>query len=350
MKKILLLTLAISMPLILSAQSDKAAAESNIEANMAAQETLTKAETPQSYWKCNGIISLNASATGLWNWAAGGNNNITSVAAANVTLLYKKNAIAWESNLDTDFGLTYLESDFAPWRKSNDKINFTTKFGWEFHKTWYLTVLGSFKSQYARGYEYGSKNMMKPISGWLSPSYTDVSVGIDWKPNEIFSVYVSPVVGRITSCTLAELEYENDEGAVEKFNLRNSFGMEKIGETGYKPFMAELGFSARAGVNYTRIENLKIISTVSLFTPYKKAKTALDPETFRPEDNFRRFGNFDIDWDFAISYQFLKVLNVTLNTSLKYINGVLIADKKGENPTERVQFKGNLGIGIGYSF
>ncbi len=296
----------------------------------------------ESNWKCTGILSLNASATGLWNWAAGGDNNVTAVAAANITLLYKHNSLAWETNLDTDFGMTYLDNDFEPWRKSNDKINFTTKFGWEFHKTWYLTALGSFKSQYARGYEYGA-DYKKPISGWLSPSYTDISVGIDWKPNEIFSVYLSPVSGRITSCTLNELTYMDGAGVEQQNSLWTSYGMTD------KPYIAELGLSAKAGVNYARIENLKIISTIGIFTPYKAANKTIDPATLRPMDNNRRFGNFDVDWDFAISYQFLKVLNVTLSTSLKYVNGVLIADKDG-NMAERVQFKGNLGLGIGYSF
>ncbi len=312
---------------------------------MQAQESATEtAEQPApKYWSCNGILTLNANATGLWNWAAGGNNNITTVAAANVTLLYKKDVLAWETNLDTDFGMSYLGNDYEPWRKSNDKINFTTKFGWEFHKTWYLTAMGSFKSQYAMGYEYG-ENYRKPISGWLSPSYTDISVGIDWKPNDIFSVYVSPIVGRITSCTMNDLDFTNKDGVKDVNSLWATYGMTE------KPFIAELGLSAKAGVNYTKIKNLKIISTVGIFTPYKPADKTFDPETLRPNDNYRRFGNFDVDWDFAISYQFLKVLNVTLNTSLKYINGVLIADKNGENPTERVQFKGNLGLGIGYSF
>ena len=63
----------------------------------------------------------------------------------------------------------------------------------------------------------------------------------------------------------------------------------------------------------------------------------------------RQFGHFDVDWDVAISYQFLKVLNVTLSTSMKYYPGTLIADKNGVEK-ERVQFKSVLGIGIGYSF
>ncbi len=56
-----------------------------------------------------------------------------------------------------------------------------------------------------------------------------------------------------------------------------------------------------------------------------------------------------MDWDVAISYQFLKVLNVTLSTSMKYYPGVLIADKNGD-VKERLQFKSVLGLGIGYSF
>jgi hypothetical protein len=70
---------------------------------------------------------------------------------------------------------------------------------------------------------------------------------------------------------------------------------------------------------------------------------------FQYSNNNRQFGHFDVDWDVAVSYQFLKVLNVTLSTSMKYYPGVLIANKNGDLK-ERVQFKSVLGLGIGYSF
>ena len=121
------------------------------------------------------------------------------------------------------------------------------------------------------------------------------------------------------------------------------------------------------------------MSNLSLFTPYQWDKvqmyqllgeTSLDLNGYITEaeyqslapalqelfskagyrDNGRRFGNFDVDWNVTLSYQFLKVLNITLYTDLKYVNGQLIADKNGENACERVQFLGNLGIGVGYSF
>jgi hypothetical protein len=119
----------------------------------------------------------------------------------------------------------------------------------------------------------------------------------------------------------------------------------------YANAKAELGLSFKGGINYT-YKDLKIITTLGLFTPYAWDKTEVkdaNGDFIGYRDNNRRFGNFDVDWDAAISYQFLKCLNVTLSTSLKYYNGVKIADKDGVL-AERVQFKGILGLGVGYSF
>ena len=48
-----------------------------------------EAEQKPSPWSCTGVIGLNASATGLVNWSAGGNNNVNGVAFGKVRLLYK---------------------------------------------------------------------------------------------------------------------------------------------------------------------------------------------------------------------------------------------------------------------
>ena len=296
------------------AQDAKAVME---EAIKGSQQAVALVKGPaEKEWKINGVMGLNATATGMWNWAAGGNNNANGVVFANVSLLYRKNKLAWESNLDTELGAMYMEGTAYDWRKSSDKINFATKLGYEFAPKWYATALGSFKSQYIKGYDYtlvGGTETETYISNWLSPSYSDLSLGIDWKPNEIFSVYLSPVAGRISTATDAA--------------LRAKYGVD-LDKTNRSAF----GLAFKGGVNYARIENLKVISTLGLFTPYNKD-----------------FGNFDVDWDVAVSYQFLKVLNVTLSTSLKYYDKVLIADENGYS-APRVQFKTILGVGVGYSF
>ena len=285
-------------------------------------------------WKFTGMVGLNASQTALFNWAAGGDNNITGFLYANLTLSYKKNKWTWDSNLDTELGETFSSALNPKWRKANDKIYFTTKGGFQMHPKFYLTLLGSFKSQYCPGYNYlndeeGNKEL---ISKWVSPSYTDLALGIEYRPNDIFTVGVYPLAGRMTTC--------------KEEILRPNYGLSQREDGSYKPVMLNMGLRINGGINYTLVENLKIISTVTLFTPY----------TARIHDkvNGQKFGNFDVDWDFAISYSFFKVLSVSLMTSLKYYDKVMIDGPAwrnySEGPRARVQFKEVIGLGIGYSF
>jgi hypothetical protein len=318
-----------------------------------------EAETKPSPWSCTGVVGLNASATGLVNWAAGGNNNVNGVAFGKVRLVYNENNLSWETNLNLEYGLSYVDQKYDAFQKSSDVIDFNTKFGWQFHKAWYLTASAGFKSQFAFGRAYDGTEAADPIiSKFLSPSYTDISVGIDWKPNSIFSLYLSPVAGKITTAYVGSAVEDANPGLRQQMQekyatwtystVENADGTyDKI----YKNAKAELGLSFKGSINYT-YKDLKIITTLGLFTPYAWDKTEMKDAGgafIGYRDNNRRFGNFDVDWDTSISYQFLKCLNVTLSTSLKYYNGVKIADKEGVM-AERVQFKGILGLGVGYSF
>ena len=272
------------------------------------------------YWKLSGTVGLKASQTQLVNWAAGGNSNFTGIAYANLTLNYKKNRLAWDSNLDTDLGALY-SSDFKNYkvRKANDKIKFSTIFGYmispEHHvnSKWFVAASGGFKSQYMKGYEYPTDSTRNKLSGWVSPSYTELSLGINWKWKDLLSVYCSPIAGLITSCTDTA--------------LRHSYGLPQN-----KSAIASLGLTLGATVTYEAVKNLKILSGVKLYTPYT--------------DKDQKFGNFNVDWDFMITYQFLKVLNVSLTTNLKYYHKVLFP----EGRKRRVQFQEIFGIGVAYSF
>ena len=321
-----------------------------LAATLVAQE----AEQTPSPWSCTGVVGLNASATGLVNWAAGGNNNVNGVAFGKVRLLYNENNLSWETNLNLEYGLSYIDQKNDPLQKSSDVIDFKTKFGWQFHKAWYLTAAAGFQSQFAYGRAYDGTEAEDPIvSKFLSPSYTDISVGIDWKPNSIFSLYLSPVAGKITTAYVGDAVEKANPGLREQ--MQEKYGtwayVKDSDKKEYTNCKAELGLNFKGSINYT-YKDLKIITSLGLFTPYAWDKTeVLDAEDkfVGYRDNNRRFGNFDVDWDAAISYQFLKCLNVTLSTSLKYYNGVKIADKEGI-AVERVQFKGILGLGVGYSF
>jgi hypothetical protein len=329
----------------------------------AALSIAQEAEQTPSPWTCTGVVGLNASATGLVNWAAGGNNNLNGVAFGKVRLLFAEDNLSWESNLNLEYGLSYIDQKGDSLQKSSDVIDFNTKLGWQFHKAWYLTASAGFKSQFAYGRAYDGTDAEDPIiSKFLSPSYTDISVGIDWKPNSIFSLYLSPVAGKITTAYVGDVVENANPGLRQQMQEKYatwSYSKEANADGTYdkiyKNYKAELGLSFKGGINYS-YKDLKIITSVGLFTPYAWDKTEMldaNGNFIGYRDNNRRFGNFDVDWDAAISYQFLKCLNVTLSTSLKYYNGVKIdkLDKEGNpDPAERVQFKSILGLGVGYSF
>lgn len=265
-------------------------------------------------------------------------------------------------------------------------------------------MLGGFQSQYAPGRNY--KTGYNPlISKWLAPSYTDISVGIDYKYNykgADFSLYISPIAGRITTAYIGnswnerytkdawlageidgtahaeadwnETVYQSlmDNNKDVRSDLQRSIGTTYYGADGmehYRNFRAEFGFSLKGAIAYT-YKDFKLSTTLALFTPYqgkgfnvKDAWMAADPtrteadwdalsaaDRYFTYSNKNRFtGMFDVDWDVALSYQFLKCLQVTLQTSLKYYPGTLIANKNGD-VAERCQFKGVIGIGVGYSF
>ncbi len=418
-KKFLSVAICLLAALTMTAQDvDKATVTGNADAAAKAGADLQKLENAEKAWKFDGTVGLNAAATGLVNWAAGGKNNVNGIVYAKLHLLYHKDAIAWETNFDTDFGMTWIDQKEDAFQKSSDNIKLATKFGWEFKESWYLTVLGSFQSQYALGRNYvdGYNDI---ISKWLAPSYTDISVGIDWKKSykgADFSIYLSPIAGRITTAytgdawnrkysreaALGAFQYALDQAktAAERtaaqtaydaaalaydngggFDLQTAAGedlrskMQKAygtyvydaaGNKVYRNARAEFGLSFKGGIAYT-YKDLKLSTTLALFSPYQSKGFSLKDlyeqtygagswETRDKNENYyeysnnnRYFGHFDVDWDCALSYQFLKCLQVTLQTSLKYYNGTLIADKEG-NLSERCQFKGVIGLGVGYSF
>ena len=349
--------------------------------------TPQKNDTVAKAWKFDGVIGLNAGATSLIYWSGGGNDNANALTFAKLRLLYEKDALAWETNFDTDFGLTWVDQEDDQLKKSSDAIKFNTKLGWEFKENLYLTASGSFRSQYAIGRKYQKGKYDPVISKWLAPSNTELAIGIDWKKTVgtcDFSVYVAPLAGALVTAYVNDADnkkYTDEylaamdaagqpvpEDYVDfRQEMQIKYGTYKVVMNAdgrpvidWRSCRAELGLSLKGTVAY-RYKNLTISSSLWLYTPYqgkgfdiKEAYEQTHPgESYNMYYQYsnlnRRFGNFDVEWDFLISYQFLKVLNVTLTSNLKYYNGILVKDKQGVEK-ERVQFKSVFGIGLGYSF
>lgn len=263
-------------------------------------------------WVLKGITGLNLSQTAVSNWSAGGENSFAGNAYLNGSLTHKSGNWLWINTLALDYGLTKTKSQGM--QKTSDKINFSTQLGYKASDKWYYTAMADLNTQFYKGYNYPDKTHY--ISKFFAPAYSNISVGMEYRPKSNFSVYLSPVAGKLT---FVEDDYLSDEGA---------FGVDPG-----KRFKAEIGAFIKGKAELTLMENVNLITTADFFTPYDK-----------------EFGNIDVNWDVLISMKINKFLSATLNTTLKYDNNVKTFNDEGVKHGAKVQFKEVLGVGIAYNF
>ena len=275
--------------------------------------------TTDSKWKVGGITGLNLAQTSLTNWSAGGENSMTWNLYLNATANYKGEKWSWDNALITDFGKTFTSSN--KWLKSMDKINLTSKLGRSISQHWNVSLLGDFLSQFDLGYDASTNpniagNKDKYISKFFAPAYLTVAAGLDYKPNDNFSLLLSPATGKMTFVLDKKL---SDAGA---------FGVEPG-----KKLLSQLGALAVANYKQDLASNIKLVTKLTLFTPYDKD-----------------FGNVDVNWDMMLAFKINKFLTTTLTTNLIYDDNVKTVDGAGNPRGAKVQFREVLGLGLAYSF
>lgn len=283
----------------------------------AALATITYAQTDdkgyqEGAWVLKGVTGLNMSQTAMANWSAGGENSIAGNAYLNASLTHKKGNWLWVTNMVLDYGLSKTKSQGM--RKSSDKIGLSTQLGYSTDNVWFYTLMGDLNTQFAKGYDYPDKEHQ--ISNFFAPAYSNIALGMEWRPKSNYSLLLSPVSTKMTFVTV---DYLSDLGA---------FGVDPGDH-----FKIEGGAFVKARAELPVMENVNLITTADFFTPYSKD-----------------FGNIDVNWDVLISMKINKVLSATINTTLKYDNDVKTFDDNGVKKGAKVQFKEVLGIGLAYNF
>lgn len=283
----------------------------------AALATITYAQTDdkgyqEGAWVLKGVTGLNMSQTAMANWSAGGENSIAGNAYLNASLTHKKGNWLWVTNMVLDYGLSKTKSQGM--RKSSDKIGLSTQLGYSTDNVWFYTLMGDLNTQFAKGYDYPDKEHQ--TSNFFAPAYSNIALGMEWRPKSNYSLLLSPVSTKMTFVTD---DYLSDLGA---------FGVDPGDH-----FKIEGGAFVKARAELPVMENVNLITTADFFTPYSKD-----------------FGNIDVNWDVLISMKINKVLSATINTTLKYDNDVKTFDDNGVKKGAKVQFKEVLGIGLAYNF
>lgn len=270
-------------------------------------------DTINKVWKRGAVFSLNINQGSLTNWAAGGDNFSFSLNAyANMYAFYKKDKHSWDNSLDLAYGIVNTTSLGS--RKASDRIDLTTKYGYELNPKLNLAGLFNMRTQFANGYSYlksvSNEDSAALTSKTFAPAYLLLSAGLDFKPNADLSIFASPFTARWV--------------VVANDDLAPQYGLEPG-----KNSKNELG--AFASINYQK--NIKdkftFKSKLDLFSNYKD-----NPE------------NIDIFWSNVFTAKITTRINFSLNVDVIYDDDTQnVKPNKGPAP----QILQLMGIGFAYN-
>jgi hypothetical protein len=148
-------------------------------------------------WNTGGQFDLNLAQGSQSNWAAGGDDFSFSINSYfGLYAFYKKGRYSLDNTLDLNYGLVNTTSQGT--RKNDDRMDLLSKAGYEIAPKLSLSALFNFHSQFSKGYNYNSDGSKELLSDFLAPGYVLVSIGLDYKPAEGLSIFVSPITSRWT--------------------------------------------------------------------------------------------------------------------------------------------------------
>lgn len=278
-------------------------------------------ELPQG-WSHKGNFGLNFGQSSFTNWAAGGQNTVNGQGIFNYEIHYLKDKFKWDNTLNTALGYSYFDFKKKP-IKTDDKIEFTSLATLKATEHLNYGVELAFRSQFAYGFDY-TKDSTHYISKFLAPAYISLGLGIEWVPNPHFSLYFSPITGRIT---IVNDDYLASIGA---FGVNELDKNDTVVHTNYAKVRYEFGARAVAKFQYPLAKNIDFNSKLELFSNYLK-----NPQYI------------DIDWQNMLVLKVNDWLNCNLSTHLIYDRDIPFYDENNVKiEGSKVQFKEVLAVGF----
>ena len=283
----------------------------------AAQKALTARAAADTVngWKTAGVFQLNLTQVSLTNWAAGGFSSISGIAQFNGTANWKKDRKAWDNSLAMSFGGQQQQD--GPTIKTDDRFELNSKYGYELTKSWYAAGLAQFRTQFTEGFNADGQR----ISNLLAPGYVLLGAGMDYRPNENFTVYLSPATARLVIVTDERLFRVSDDPDFRVYGVLR-------GET----TAFELGGYLRFQFQRELAKNITFLTRGDLFSNYLR-----DPQ------------NIDITWETLWTFKVNEWFAATLNTLLIYDHDTNLPRTNADGELRfgpATQFRQTLGIGL----
>lgn len=272
-------------------------------------------------WGFKGYGALHTNETYVKHWAKGGENSISLLGIGRFEADYNNHGLKWQNEIELKLGALkqFGDNDFL--RKSDDKLKISSKLGYRAFKSWYYTLDFDLQTQSFYGYDFNDEDNSDPISGFLSPAKTYLSIGLDYKfKKDVLSVLISPLTMKNT--LVADTANINAQ----------AFGVEEGRRS-----KTEAGAYIKAALKWKLDDDMHIVSSLYLFSNYVK-----NPQ------------NIDVDWEGEYEYRFSHVFSLRFSVNLKYDDDDKIyigEDEEGNKIySKKLQIKQLMSIGFSYRF
>jgi len=237
-------------------------------------------------WDYGGFGTFGFSQTYLNNWKAGGSSAFSFLMVMKGYANYSNNVIKWENSGELRNGWIRQGGELNQTQKNDDKLELISRLGVIAFKKWYYSSEIDYQTQFFNGYNYPDKT--KLISTYMSPAKTMFKLGLDYKPNKRFSLFLSPF-------TLKTV-FVRDTARIDQ----TTYGIAANRRSFWEPGMnADIKF---------RIE---FTPQIAYETKYKMFMNYKEP-----------FRKFDINWENTFVAQLTDRINMTFMLNLLYDDNV----------------------------
>lgn len=145
-------------------------------------------------WDLGGNGTFGFTQTYLNNWKAGGKSAFSFLMVLRGYANYSNEKLKWENTAELRNGWIRQGGDVNQTQKNDDKLELISRLGVSAFKKWFYSSEIDFVTQFFNGYNYPNKT--RPISTYLSPAKTLFKLGLDYKPNKNFSLFLSPITAK----------------------------------------------------------------------------------------------------------------------------------------------------------
>jgi len=256
---------------------------------MTPKQNLTKIQKKYQIltpWDLGGTGTFGFTQTYLNNWKAGGKSAFSFLSVLKGYANYSDDKLKWENSGELRNGWIRQGGDINQTQKNDDKIELISRLGISAFKKWYYSSEIDFVTQFFKGYNYPDKTT--PISSYLSPAKTLFKLGLDYKPNKNFSLFISPIT--------AKYVFVRDTALIDQ----TRYGVPETSRSFWEP-----------GLNTDLKYKMDITPRISYETKYKMFMNYQQP-----------FKKVDINWENTVVAQLTDRINMSFMLYLLYDDNV----------------------------